>query len=193
MDAFLTELAAEGHIVEMQERFLITRSGERELSKQSKPRRQRLADLIKGNRFELKVDSKLENLIIISDFVSEALKQLGVDLATIFKVQMAVDEACANIIENGYTKEEDGPISITCRKPRNDLMITIKDKGRPLGTDFISSASPEIDLADLDECELGKLGLYLIKRLMDDVSCHSNSKKGNELIMIKRLSQTDGK
>lgn len=193
LDAFLTELFADGHIVEMQERFLITRSGEKELSKQSKPRRQRLAELMKGNRFELKVDSKLENLIIISDFTNEALKQLGIDLATIFKVQMAVDEACANIIENGYTKEESGSISITCRKPRNDLMITIKDKGKPLGTDFISSASPEIALADIDECELGRLGIYLIKRLMEDVSYDSNSKTGNELVMIKHLSQTDGK
>lgn len=186
VDAFLNELAAEGSAMEHQGKFIITRSGEREMNKQSMPKRHRLVGLMKGNRFELKVDSKLKNLPVISDFVSDAMKQLGADLESIFKVQMAVDEACTNIIEHGYLKEGEGSINIICRKPRDDLIVTIKDKGRPFDPNFFSSASYEFD-----EQKLSGLGIYIIKGLMNEVSYHPDE-KGNELTMVKHLTQTGG-
>ncbi len=69
--------------------------------------------MIKNNRFELEIEGKLENLVVISDFIAEVMKQLGADPANIFKVQMAVDEACTNIIKHAYS-ERKGIIILIC-------------------------------------------------------------------------------
>jgi hypothetical protein len=47
---------------------------------------------MKGKRFELEVDSKLESLPIVSDSITKVLKGIGADERSIFEVQMAVDQ-----------------------------------------------------------------------------------------------------
>ena len=53
----------------------------------------------KGNQLELRIKAKLENLTAISDFITETMKQLGIE-QEIFQIQLAVNEACTNIIQH---------------------------------------------------------------------------------------------
>lgn len=138
---------------------------------------------MKSNWFELEIESRLESLSVISDFVAETTKQLGVDLPTISRVQLAVDEACTNIIKHAYS-EQKGVITLTCELVDDDLIITIRDRGKP----FDPSSIPLPDLeADLNGRRVGGLGIYFMRKLMDEVSYNFDPERGNELTMRKRL------
>jgi anti-sigma regulatory factor (Ser/Thr protein kinase) len=94
-----------------------------------------------------------------------------------------VDEACTNIIKHAYFGKG-GIINITCELQDNDFVITIKDNGRP----FDPNSIPPPDLeSDLDRRKIGGLGIYLMKKLMDDVSYSFNAKEGNKVVMRKKL------
>ena len=138
---------------------------------------------MKSNRFEVEIESKVENLSVISDFVAESLKQFGVDQATTSRVQLAVDEACTNVIRHAYSEWKD-LITLVLELVDNDLIITIRDRGKP----FDPSSIPPPNLeADLDERKIGGLGIYFMRQLMDEISYNFDAETGNELKMKKRL------
>jgi serine/threonine-protein kinase RsbW len=141
----------------------------------------------KGNQLELRIKAKLENLAAISDFIAEAMKQLGIE-QEIFQVQLAVNEACTNIIQHAYSGESEKPIRIICSMSGNDLLIRIRDWGKSF--DPSSVPSPEID-AELFERQLGGLGMFLMRQMMDEVRYVSYAGEHNEVIMIKHLPQED--
>ncbi len=75
----------------------------------------------KGNQLELRIKAKLENLAAVSDFITEAMEQLGIE-QEIFQIQLAVNEACTNIIQHAYSGESEKSISILCSMAGNDLV-----------------------------------------------------------------------
>ena len=138
---------------------------------------------MKANRFELEVDGELESLPVISDFVTESTKQLDIDQSTIFNIHLAVDEACTNVIKHAYSGQK-GTITVVLELVDDDLIITIRDYGKPFEPSAVSQ--PDLE-ADWDKREVGGLGIYFMRKLMDDVTYTFNAKKGNELTLRKRL------
>jgi len=133
----------------------------------------------------LTVPGRLDQLIIISEFIAQAARQAGLDERTVFHVQMAVDEACTNVIQHAYQGIEDGEITLACRRTDDTFVITIQDHGRP----FDPTTVPPPDLgADLDVRRLGGLGLYFMHRLMDEVRFEFDAETGNTVTMIKRIA-----
>lgn len=131
---------------------------------------------------ELTVASDLGNLARIAEFVAAAAARLGLNEQQTFEVQMAVDEACANVMEHAYGPGQAGEIQIRCETAGDDLVVTIRDQGRP----FDPSLVPAPDLScPLSERQIGGLGLYFMRRLMDRLEFHFNA-TGNELRMYKR-------
>jgi anti-sigma regulatory factor (Ser/Thr protein kinase) len=102
----------------------------------------------------------------------------------VFEVQTAVDEACTNIINYAYSGKG-GMITLTCERQDDDFVVTIRDNGKPF--DPASVSLPDLE-ADLDKRKIGGLGLYLMKKLMDDVSYSFDAKEGNTLVMRKKIT-----
>jgi serine/threonine-protein kinase RsbW len=95
---------------------------------------------------------------------------------------MAVDEACTNIIEHAYGGEGRGDIECTCQIESDRLIVRLCDHGRP----FDPSSVPEPDInASLEERTEGGLGLFLIRKLMDEVHFEFTAESGNVLTMVK--------
>ncbi len=143
--------------------------------------------ITKSNQLELKVKAKLENLAVIGNFITEAMKQLGIEQET-FPVELAVDEACTNIIQHAYSGDSEKPIRILCSISGNDLVIRIRDWGKPFNPDSVSAPDTE---SELFERELGGLGILLMRKVMDEVRYVFQARRYNELIMIKHLLQKD--
>ncbi len=131
------------------------------------------------------VFSSLEH---VRSFVAEEAALYGLSSREIYAVQLAVDEAFANIIEHAYGGESQEKIECTCQITPEGLVITLRDCGKQ----FNPSEIPDPNLeADLQEREIGGLGLYFIRQLMDEVSFtfipQSEEKAGcNLLRMVKR-------
>ena len=126
----------------------------------------------------------LENVSVAIDFVTGAAQRAELDERTLYQVQLAVDEACANVVHHAYEGMEPGDMEISCSVDVDRLSIRVRDWGRGFEADQVSD--PDVD-APLDERTLGGLGLFLIKQVMDRVDYSRVSEGCNELVMTKRL------
>lgn len=137
----------------------------------------------------LTVPGQFERLAEIAEFVTRAAREAGLTDDDVFHVEMAVDEACSNIIEHAYA-DRTGDIDLACTSPaRGDFEIAIHDSGRAFDPDSVGRpviGSP----ADLDEVSEGGLGLYFMRKLMDQVRFEMASGQGNTLYMSKRSQPT---
>lgn len=126
--------------------------------------------------------ARLESLEAINAFVTAAAETAGLDDRAIYAVQMAVEEACSNIIEHAYGDVQEGDIECACVADAVGLTITLCDYGQ----EFDPSQVPEPDLqCRLEDRPVGGLGLYLIYQMMDEVrfECRPDC---NLLTMVKR-------
>lgn len=133
---------------------------------------------------QLIIDARMENLPTISDFIFSTARQLDIK-QDILKIQVAVEEACTNIIKHAYSGQG-GNITISCELRDNALVITIKDNAGQF--DPATVPPPNLE-TDLENRQIGKLGLHLMKKLMDEVSYSYDPKEGNILIMKKDLAK----
>jgi len=141
-----------------------------------------------GQSRRLTVPGQFEQLAQIAEFVTRAAREAGLTDDDVFHVEMAVDEACSNIIEHAYA-DCSGDIDLACRSSAPGAFeITIHDLGRSFDPDVVGmpQIEPPADLADLDE---GSLGLYFMRKLMDEVRFEMVAGQGNTLTMTKRSKQ----
>ena len=127
--------------------------------------------------------AQFEFLDEIREFVAQVARVGGFTEKEIYSLQLAADEAASNIIEHAYEGILHADLDITCDMRGDILIITMHDTGMPF--DPSSVKQPNLK-ADLSERQIGGLGVYLMRKLMDEVHYESNSKTGNLLTMIKR-------
>lgn len=125
----------------------------------------------------------LKELPKIIEFVVNSIKKQGLESIT-FPVESAVDEACTNIIKYAYNGKP-GFIKLSVTRENNTAIITIKDKGKLF--DPNSVATPDIH-SDIDQRHVGGLGIYLMKKLMDEIEYHFDPHTGNTLILKKKAT-----
>lgn len=131
---------------------------------------------------EICVTSQLSNLTQIAEFIARRTAMAGLDEGQAFAVQMAVDEACTNAIEYAYEGRQDGEVRICCYLEGRDFVVRISDRGRP----FDPSSVPLPDIrAPLQDRQVGGLGLFLMRKLMDSVEFRFDAVQGNEVVMRK--------
>jgi anti-sigma regulatory factor (Ser/Thr protein kinase) len=127
--------------------------------------------------------AKFEFLDEIREFVGEIARNGGFGEKDVYNIQLATDEAASNIIEHAYEGVKDGVLDLSCGMEADAIKITLIDYGYP----FDPSTIPMPDLkADLSNRKIGGLGIYLMRKLMDEVHYEPRPDKSNVLTMIKR-------
>jgi serine/threonine-protein kinase RsbW len=140
-------------------------------------------------KFEIEVESKIDSLPIIADFIENVLSQFRADAGTVYKIQLAVDEATTNVINYAYPVGT-GPLKIVLELAGEDILVTLMDKGKP----FDPTTIPVPDVgADLEERKIGGLGIYFMRKLMDDISYSFDPGEGNKLTLRKTITRTGTK
>jgi len=119
----------------------------------------------------------------IREFVAQVALEGGFTEKEIYSLQLAADEAASNIIEHAYEGVSDADIDITCDMQGDTLTITMRDTGKSFDPSKVKQPNLK---ADLSERQIGGLGLYLMRKLMDEVHYESNPRTGNLLTMTKR-------
>ena len=126
--------------------------------------------------------ASFEYLDEIRELVAEIARTGGFSEKAIYSLQLAADEAASNIIEHAYEGVSNASIFLTCDMKGEDLVITMLDKGLPF--DFSAVKEPNLT-SDLSERQIGGLGVYLMRKLMDKVN-YETTRAGNLLTMTKR-------
>ncbi len=138
-----------------------------------------------ASELHLKIETKQEEL----DRVSAQIEDFGMDsdwpLDLVFKVNLVLEEIVINVINYGH----DGglhAVDISLVTDDDALTIEIVDDGRPFDP-LHDAPQPDVD-AELEDREIGGLGIHIVRKLMDDVRyCRENGK--NRLTMVKSVSK----
>ena len=117
-------------------------------------------------KFTLQVPSSTENLALIREFVSNVGVQAGLDASDVGKLELAVDEACANVIEHAYGHDTSKEVIIRATFDEEALRIDVEDTGRGFDPDSVEPSELE---RLVRERKSGGLGMRLMKQLMDEV------------------------
>jgi serine/threonine-protein kinase RsbW len=135
-------------------------------------------------RFSITTSSHPDRLCDIADFVESAACECGLDENQVCDVQMAVDEACSNIIEHAYHGKPDGKIDLVCERRGDKFIVTIQD----LGDRFDPNKVPPPKTRGPLSCRrVGGFGLFFMRKLMDKVTFDFSPKQGNRLTMVKKI------
>ncbi len=110
--------------------------------------------------------ARLEFLYESLDFVSSCARALGYGEERIVELELLMEEVLVNIIKYAYPGREPGEVVISCSEDGGNLVLDIVDSGVPF--DLLSAADPDVT-AGVEERPVGGLGIYLIKKLADDV------------------------
>ena len=127
--------------------------------------------------------AKFEYLDEIREFVGDIARKGGFSDKDVYNIQLATDEAASNIIEHAYEKTANGILELSCGMKGNVITIILIDRGES----FDPSQIPLPDLkADLSNRKIGGLGIFLMRKLMDEVHYEPKPDKSNVLTMTKR-------
>ncbi len=128
-----------------------------------------------------KFPARFEFLDEIREYVGKRARASGFSDKDIYSIQLAADEAASNVIEHAYAGMQNGTIQLSCDFNEKILTITLLDHGKQF--DPAQVKDPDLN-ANLSDRQIGGLGIYLMRKMMDDVQ-YQSSKSGNLLIMRK--------
>lgn len=135
-----------------------------------------------SQEYVLRVPAKLEGMDLILAFVSLLLDIHGCSTKSRTQVRMAIEELYVNVTLYAYPTQ-DGWAEM--RGSVEDGVATFKliDGGTPFNP--LTKADPDTMLSG-DEREIGGLGIYMVKNMMDDVE-YEYRDGCNQLTLRKQL------
>lgn len=131
---------------------------------------------------EITLAAAVENIGAVTEFVDQQLEELNCPLKAQMQIDIAIDELFSNIARYAYHPEvgtatvrvevEDEPLAV---------IITFCDGGIPYNP--LQKTDPDVTLSAEDR-EIGGLGIFLVKKSMDDISYEY--KDGQNILKIKK-------
>lgn len=131
---------------------------------------------------EMTLEATIENINAVTDFVDEQLEELGCPMKAEMQINIAIDELFSNIARYAYNPET-GDATVRVEVVENPLAVIISfiDGGVPY--DPLAKADPDITLS-AEEREIGGLGIYMVKKSMDDITYEYVD--GKNILKIKK-------
>lgn len=131
---------------------------------------------------KLVIDARPQNLEQVNDFIADNL--MGCSMKLLLQIDLVVEEIFVNIANYAYGDAE-GKVTIECEvdSEKKMLKLVFEDEGEPF--DPLAKDDPDIS-ASAEDREIGGLGIYLSKKLMDDAR-YENKDGKNILTLLKKL------
>ena len=135
------------------------------------------------NASRLMMINDIRQLSRLPGFVEQAVAGTEMDPAAVSNLNLALEEAVANVIEYAYPEGKEGPVELTAFRDAEAVHFILSDRGQP----FDPTAAPEADVhAGLTERRIGGLGIHLVRSIMDAV-CYERKDGWNILTMTKKI------
>ena len=131
---------------------------------------------------ELNIDAKTENLDKVLAFVDQHLEERGCAVQVQMQIDVAVEELFVNIAQYAYAPDTSvATIRVELQEDPLVVVITFIDNGIPYNP--LAKEDPDITLS-AEERPIGGLGIYMVKKSMDDMSYEY--KDGQNILRIKK-------
>ncbi len=135
-----------------------------------------------NNAKELTLEATVENIEKVTDFVNAELEALDCPIKAQTQIDVAIDELFGNIAQYAYNPET-GPATVRVEVENDPLavVVTFIDNGKPY--DPLAADDPDTTLSAAER-KIGGLGVFLVKKTMDDVNYEY--KDGKNILKIKK-------
>lgn len=141
----------------------------------------------------LRIPRRKFYLGLVRHVVTHLAERMGFSGDEVAQIEMSADEAVSNFIQHGTADtvevrhREGGPdydIDLSLKLAPDRIEIEFTDKGPSF--DFDDHGGFDVE-GYLSRKQVGGLGIYVMKTLMDKVEYTPNTPEGNKLRMVKRL------
>ena len=129
---------------------------------------------------EITVGADVSNLPEVTDFVKEILEGCDCPVKAQMQIDVALDEIFSNIAFYAYEDKGDATVRVEV-KDGGSVEITFIDSGKPY--DPLLKPDPDVTLS-VAEREIGGLGIYMVKKTMDEVGYEY--KDGKNVFRMKK-------
>lgn len=135
-----------------------------------------------GERCVITVPAAAESIDKITEFINAELEKLDCPKKTQKQIDIAADEIFSNIAHYAY-ESKDGSAEIRLEKSDNPKAVTLTftDSGIPYNP--LEKPDPDVTLS-ADEREIGGLGIYIVKKTMDEVKYER--KDGKNILSVTK-------
>ncbi len=134
--------------------------------------------------YQKAIKAATANLADVRLFVSKHAREHGFSIEDIADIQLAVDEACTNIIKHAYKFDDSKKLTVELEFDDDQLIIILTDHG--VGFDTGSYKKPDLK-KQIEKKKRGGMGVFLMRNLMDEVT-YSEKNNKNILRMSKQRS-----
>lgn len=129
-----------------------------------------------------RVPAQVDSIRFVIGLASDLAKEAHLSDKSIYQCRLALDEACMNIIEHAYANDPSGEIEVEIEAGRGRCTIQLTD----FGESYYPNSVPDPAVGKpIEEVTPGGLGLYLMRRVMDEVR-YIPGPRSNCLVMVKR-------
>ena len=117
---------------------------------------------------ELTIAAEIENIPAVTEFVDAELEECGCPMKTQMQIDIAIDELFGNIARYAYDPGTgEATVRVDVKENPTAVEITFIDGGVPY--DPLKKADPDVTLS-ADEREIGGLGIFMVKKSMDNIA-----------------------
>ncbi len=131
---------------------------------------------------ELTIDATVENIERVTSFVDEQLEALDCPLKAQMQIDIAIDELFGNIAHYAYNPEV-GPATVRVDVLQEPLSVVVTFIDNGVAYDPLAKEDPDVALS-AEEREIGGLGIYMVKKSMDEISYEY--KDGQNILRIMK-------
>lgn len=139
---------------------------------------------VKNTQRELTIEALTENLTTVTEFVDQRLEEVDCPMKAQMQIDVALEEIFINIANYAY-KPGKGPATVLVDVSEDPLTVTITFVDHGIPYDPLAKEDPDITLP-ADQRQIGGLGIFMTKKLMDDV-VYEYKEGSNILRLIKKL------
>jgi serine/threonine-protein kinase RsbW len=132
-----------------------------------------------GPPWSLTIPSDLRLIVLARHFVESFCRYAGFDHGSTEAIVLATHEAINNVIRHAHEGHTDAKLQIQCQLVPDGMEVRVWDEGKPFDVGSVPYLNPS-------ELRIGGRGVFLMRTLMDELSCQPCGDSGNMLRMVKR-------
>ena len=131
---------------------------------------------------ELTIAATVENIEAVTAFVDEQLEALDCPMKAQMQIDIAIDELFSNIAHYAYNPDVgEATVRVEVMEEPLSVIVTFIDGGVPY--DPLAAADPDTSLS-AEARTIGGLGIFMVKKSMDEITYRYES--GKNILSIRK-------
>ena len=133
----------------------------------------------------IELNNDIAEIPQLSVFIDSFAEEIGLDFSLTMSLNLAMEEAVANVMQYAYPQGEQGKIDISANIDGDDVVFIISDSG----VAFNPTTKSEVDINQMAEDRpIGGLGIHLVRNIMDSVQYERLN--GKNILTLRKNKRT---